>query len=305
MIQSMTGFASRTFSVLGNRYKIEVKTLNHRFLEIKLRTPREWSGLEHSLRAWVEAKLKRGSVELWIEKFSENASSAPEISVHWAQAEHAMKQLAELKKKFKIETPVSVRDLLQFPDVLSKGSGVVLSDEQSDELQEVLLSEVNGALQDLSAMRTSEGTKLQKAMLFILQQLRATHTRLVAAREMIKTRSQEKIKKKLQQCFEAYSTPDGQMRALLETRIAQEISIVLEKADVEEELTRFSGHLDAIEKLLQEGGLIGKKLDFLFQELNREINTLGNKAQDLGISQEVIAVKTAIEQLREQSLNIE
>ena len=91
----------------------------------------------------------------------------------------------------------------------------------------------------------------------------------------------------------------------METRIAQEISYALDKLDVEEELTRFKGHIDQIETLLTQGGHVGKKLDFLFQELNREINTLGNKAQDLDVSQDVISLKMWVEQMREQSLNLE
>jgi uncharacterized protein (TIGR00255 family) len=304
---SMTGYATRSFAIEGMRYKIEIKTLNHRFIEMKLRTPREWMSLESQIRSWVESKIKRGSVEIWIEKIPDGSQNAAvsEASIHFGQAEAAFKQMNELRRRLKLEEPITLRDLLTYPEVLTKGSAVVLNDEQVSDLTEVLQEQVQATLQDLVAMRTAEGTKLQKALLQILSSMKSAHERLVQSRAQIQKRIQEKIKRKIEQCFEAYATPDAQMRALMETRVAQEIAYVLEKSDIEEELTRFRGHLDAVEKLLREGGSVGKKLDFLFQELNREINTLGNKSQDLDVSGEVIQMKTAIEQLREQSLNIE
>ena len=142
-------------------------------------------------------------------------------------------------------------------------------------------------------------------MVSLLEQFKNTHQRFLSLRVQIQKKSQEKIKKRLEQCFEAYTSPDAKMRALMETRIAQEISYALDKMDIEEELNRFKGHVDQIEHLLGEGGLVGKKLDFMFQEVSREINTLANKAQDLDISHDVIELKTWVEQLREQSLNLE
>jgi uncharacterized protein (TIGR00255 family) len=154
-------------------------------------------------------------------------------------------------------------------------------------------------------MRKAEGGKLRDALLSIMSLFRGSYTKFLGLREEIRGRARDKIKKRIEQCFESYGTTDEKLRALMETRIAQEISYALDKLDVEEELTRFKGHIDEIEKLLRVGGPVGKKLDFMFQELNREINTLGNKSQDLGVSQEVIELKMWIEQMREQSLNLE
>jgi uncharacterized protein (TIGR00255 family) len=154
-------------------------------------------------------------------------------------------------------------------------------------------------------MRAQEGTKLRDALLQIIAEFRKIYNFFVSAQSQIQTRARDKIKKRIEQCFEAYGTTDEKLRALMETRIAQEISYTLDKLDIEEELTRFKGHIDQIEALLLAGGQVGKKLDFMFQELNREVNTLGNKAQDLNVSQEVIELKMRIEQMREQSLNLE
>lgn len=303
-IFSMTGFASRTFSLGDQSYKIELKSLNHRFFELKLRTPREWNVFEAPLRALIEGKVKRGSIELWIERISTGAGNN-EIQINMAQAEHAHRVLSELSTRFNLSESVSLRDLVTFPDVIGKGNAVGMTEAQMTELKTAMLGEVSQAIDDLLKMRAQEGAKLQTALLAIVDQFKAAHSRFLKLRDQIQVRAREKIKKRIDQCFEAYTTPDSQMRALMETRIAQEISYALEKLDIEEELTRFGGHIEQIGSLLKQGGLVGKKLDFMFQEINREINTLGNKAQDLDVSQDVISLKMWVEQMREQSLNLE
>jgi uncharacterized protein (TIGR00255 family) len=200
---------------------------------------------------------------------------------------------------------VTLKDVISFPEVVVRSGSEEREATQLASLETRLLSELSQLIQDLTEMRVSEGGRLKEALLLILAGFRESHSKFLVLREDIRNRARDKVKKRIEQCFEAYPTPDDRLRALMETRIAQEISAVLDRLDVEEELTRFKGHIDAIEVLLQNGGAVGKKLDFLFQELNREINTLGNKSQDLGVSGEVIELKTRIEQMREQSLNLE
>jgi uncharacterized protein (TIGR00255 family) len=305
MIFSMTGFASNIFSFNGESYKIEVKTLNHRFLEIKCRIPKEWASLESTLKSLVESKIKRGSVDLWIERATEQKNSASELKLNVQQAEKAMTLFNEVQRKFKITVPISIQDVLGFPDVLSKPSTNSLSEDSLHELNSLLTEELIGVLNELVKMRAQEGEKIRKSITAVLEQFRNAHLRFLNIRNKLQRKAQEKVKKRVEQCFESFTTPDAQMRALMETRIAQEIALTLDKMDIEEELNRFRGHVDQLEHMLTIGGLIGKKLDFMFQELNREINTLGNKSQDLDISHEVIDLKTWVEQLREQSLNLE
>ena len=305
MICSMTGFASRVFSFNGENYKIELKTLNHRFLEMKLRMPKEWSSLDAPLKALLEGKLKRGSVDLWIERASESKYASAEFKINVPQAERAMEMLKDLQKKLKITDPISIRDVMNFPDVLIKPTAQQLSEESVSELKAALLEEMAGVLEDLVRARAVEGDKIKKSIMTVVEQFRNAHLRFLNLRINMQKRAHDKVRKKVEQCFESFTTPDAQMRALMETRISQEIAYTLDKMDIEEELARFRGHVDEIDHMLSIGGMIGKKLDFMFQELNREINTLGNKAQDLNISHEVIELKTWVEQLREQSLNIE
>jgi uncharacterized protein (TIGR00255 family) len=304
MIHSMTGFSTRTVTILGEPYKIELKSLNHRFLDLKLRMPKSLNSFEAQIKSTVEQKIKRGSVEVWIERQGQNKGEA-NFKVNEAAAALAFKALNDLKHRFQMTDEVSIKDLISFPDVLEKNSNQELSSDDEKTLSVEILKGIADGVHDLLGMRAQEGTKLRDALLQIIAEFRKIYNFFVSAQSQIQTRARDKIKKRIEQCFEAYGTTDEKLRALMETRIAQEISYTLDKLDIEEELTRFKGHIDQIEALLLAGGQVGKKLDFMFQELNREVNTLGNKAQDLNVSQEVIELKMRIEQMREQSLNLE
>ena len=304
MILSMTGYASTRFEFGGDVFKLELKTLNHRFLDLKIRMPRDLAPLEAGLKSLVESKIKRGSVDLWIER--QNSSKA-ENQVHYneAQARAAFEMLSRMRDQFKIREELSVRDLISFPEVLARSTGDARDDQALQRMKAEIETAVDQGLDALLQMKRSEGARLKDALIEIVQNLESARERLLKQREVIRNRAKEKVRKRIEVCFEAYPTEDERLRALMETRISQEISYVLEKLDIEEELTRFIGHVRAIRDLLASGGAVGKRLDFLFQELNREINTLGNKSQDLEISKEVIELKMWVEQMREQSLNLE
>jgi uncharacterized protein (TIGR00255 family) len=305
-VHSMTGFASGTFSSAGQSYKLEIKTLNHRFLDLKIRLPRDFAVFEGQLKAGVEAHLKRGTVDVWIERNSGTGGrSEASLALNEAMAERAYESLCRLRERLGVQKPVEISDVLSFPEVLSKPYLEERTAEQVEELKRVIQETLDAVLAQLVNMRAEEGDRLRTALLVINSELASIHERLHLQRDAIRTRSREKIRKRVEQCFEGYPTAEERVRALLETRVGQEVSYALEKMDVEEELTRFRGHVQAIEDLLRSGGAVGKKLDFLFQELNREINTLGNKSQDLEISREVIDLKMKVEQMREQSLNLE
>jgi uncharacterized protein (TIGR00255 family) len=304
MITSMTGFATRMFSFGTETYKLEIKSLNHRFLDLKVRLPRDLVGLEPRIKAMLEAGIKRGSIDFWMERQSAaKTESGFRVDLERAKAAHA--SLLELRDALGIREPITLREVTGFPEVLVKAGSEEKGSEELAEFSRKLESEIALLVSDLTAMRRSEGAKLKEALGTILTAFRASHGRFLVLRDDIRSRARDRVQKRIEQCFEAYPTNDERLRALMETRIAQEISAALDRLDVEEELTRFIGHVDAIGTLLANGGPVGKKLDFMFQELNREINTLGNKSQDLGVSREVIELKTWIEQMREQSLNLE
>ena len=304
MILSMTGFASRTFQFGEESYKIEVKSLNHRFLDLKIRTPREFASFDSAIRSWIETRVKRGAVDFWIERQG-SPKAESEVRLDESRAKNAFQILSRLRAEFGIRDEVTLRDLISFPEVLSKAGAEARDPAHLELFKKDLHGVVGLLLDDLMTMRQSEGARLKEALLGIIRTFKVAHQKLLSQRQVIESRSREKIKRRIDTCFEAYPVADERMRALMENRVAQEISYSLEKLDIEEELTRFMGHIQAVEQLLHEGGPTGKKLDFIFQELNREVNTLANKAQDLEMSAEVIELKIGIEQLREQSLNLE
>ncbi|MBU6154458.1 MAG: YicC family protein [Bdellovibrionales bacterium] len=304
MIHSMTGYASSRFESGGDGFKLELKTLNHRFLDLKIRMPRDLAPLEPSIKALVESRLKRGSVDLWIERQSSSKGDATSL-YNEPQARVAFEALNRMREQFGIREEIGIRDLISFPDVISRPMPEGKDEAALQRMRLEMENAVASGLESLIRMKQAEGGRLAKALLGIVQGLEDSHQRLLQQRDVIRNRAKEKVRRRIELCFEAYPTVEERVRSLLETRISQEITHALEKLDIEEELTRFHGHLLAIRELLEAGGAVGKRLDFLFQELNREINTLGNKSQDLEISKEVIDMKMRVEQMREQSLNLE
>lgn len=315
MILSMTGWASRNFQWNGHSFRVELKSLNHRFLDQKYRIPREWVFVETALRPLVEAQIKRGSVEIWIDR-QEDQSTENSTRINTEAAQQAFETLDQLSKKLGLKESVCLRDVLNFPEVFERNpernsvKNVLFKEASAQEsFLQTLLPEFSLALKELNKMKQIEGEKLVSVLSQALNKMKASMINLKRMRDQIRTRAQEKIKKRVEQAVETFPIPAtaGDVTwamKFLESRVAQETAMMLERLDVEEELVRFSGHILELEKLLNTSS-IGKKMDFMLQEVNREINTLSNKSQDLGISQEVVDLKLLVEQLREQSLNLE
>jgi uncharacterized protein (TIGR00255 family) len=176
----------------------------------------------------------------------------------------------------------------------------------TDEAWKKLEPVITQALDGLASMRKHEGTTLGKILTDAAQDLESKIKLLREKRAKVAGRYPERIREKVKGIFEMYPLPpESGIQAVLESRISQELAMLADRTDIEEELVRFQGHLDHLRKVLREGGQVGRKLDFVLQELGREINTLGNKAQDFAMSEEVVAVKVKLEQLREQVMNLE
>jgi len=223
MIVSMTGFASRTFQFGEESYKIEVKSLNHRFLDLKLRLPRDFASFDSTIRSWIEAKVKRGSVDFWIERQGSSKVES-EYRLDEARAKVAFRTLNQMKAEFGIRDDITLRDLISFPEVLTKSGGDARDPEQAELLKKELHRGVSLVLDDLTSMRQAEGARLKEALLGVMGAFKNTHKKLLSQRQLIETRAKEKIKKRIETCFDAYPVADDRMRALMENRVAQEIS---------------------------------------------------------------------------------
>jgi uncharacterized protein (TIGR00255 family) len=306
----MTGFGTAEAEIAGSKFRIELRSVNHRFLDLKVRLPREFQSLESQSRALVQSRFNRGALELKMERSASDITpeSEPTLDVNEARARdvfHAYQKLAKIMGS--TETP-SLRDLALFPEVI-RTRGAEDIDLQAA-WKENLEPGLARAMGNLLGMRETEGAQLARIQRHAVSAQSPYNTELGRMRKSSEGEFKRRISERVTQVFESHPLPampfgEAAARQLLESRIAQELALVIDRTDIQEELVRFEGHLAHFEKTLAEGGAVGRKLEFILQELGREINTLGNKAQDLGISEQVVSVKVRLEQLREQVLNLE
>lgn len=301
-IHSMTGFGSAEGSIGEQKYRVEVKALNHRFLDLKVRLPRELSGAELPLRAALQAKFARGALDLKVDRVSDGVSQATaHLQPNLELAKLYADSLRAIQKATGASGEISAAAIAQFPDVLSRQSTEFTADEAWKKLEPI----VSRALDGLAAMRKHEGQALTRILETAAADLETKIETLREKRAQVAGKYPERIREKVKAVFEMYPLSEANLQAVLESRISQELAMLADRTDIEEELARFKGHLDHLRKVLKEGGQVGRKLDFVIQELGREINTLGNKAQDYNMSEEVVSVKVKLEQLREQVMNLE
>ncbi len=303
-ILSMTGFGSAEGTIAGQKFRAEAKSVNHRFLDLKLRLPREFQAAESAVKALVQSRFSRGAIELKVERIAETAdagASRVDLALDTELAKRYLEKIRELGSKLGVAGDISLRDLAAFPDVLTRSSGEISAEQTWKELEPLVVR----ALDSLLEMRKHEGATLGKILSEAASELETTIASLREKRKAVAGKYPERIREKIRAIFESYPLPEGNIQAVLESRISQELALIADRTDIEEELVRFHGHIGHLRKILAEGGQAGRKLDFVIQELGREINTLGNKAQDYVMSEEVVASKVRLEQLREQVMNLE
>lgn len=291
MIKSMTGYGKGNISENSRNYQVEIKSVNHRYLDVSVKMPRQISYLEETIKREVAAKVKRGKIDVFI-TFENNSTEGKEIKINTEIAKIYIDELKELAKQEGILANIEVTEISKFPDVLA------IKNKQEDEtIKNELLETVRQATQKLVQMRTTEGSKIAEDLL----------TRMKAIQEKVK-----EISSLSTGLIGEYVVKlEGRIKEILrnqeldEARLAQEVVIYADKCSIEEEVTRLESHISQFERLLNSEESIGKKLDFIIQEMNRETNTIGSKANNLEITNGVIDVKTEIENVREQVQNIE
>lgn len=287
MIYSMTGFATVAAELDTGSLALELRAVNHRYLDLQLRLPDELRSLESLLRETISAQLTRGKVECRIGFVARRSEQNP------AQLNQAvLRQLAQWNNEVRVALPearhLSVADILHWNGVLQ---GDALS---ADTLRATALELLQQALRDFAAARAREGGKLKE---FLEQRVIQIET-LCA-----------EVAPRIPSAVAAYEEKlTARLRALMggdEERLRQEIALFANKIDVDEELSRLRTHLAEMRRVLAQGGAVGKRLDFLMQELHREANTLGSKSADAEVSRASMEMKLLIEQMREQIQNIE
>jgi uncharacterized protein (TIGR00255 family) len=288
MILSMTGYAAVTGELPSGGLNVELRSVNHRYLDLQFRIPDDLRMLEAALRERLATRISRGKVECRI-SFNKLPSTQSVLQLN----EELLQQLGELDERVRSALPsaepLGVSDVLRWPGILGNDSLPL------EAVQERCLGLLDKALQEFNAARGREGEKLKEVLLERVDRMRAiVHNVAPRIPQLIAT-YQERLAARLK---EAMLDPESE-------RLKQELVMFAAKIDVDEELERLGAHLAELRRILDVGGAVGKRLDFLMQELNREANTLGSKSVDMEVTQSALELKVLIEQMREQIQNIE
>ena len=287
MILSMTGYATASAELDSGSLSLELRAVNHRYLDIQLRMPDELRGFESAMREAITAQLQRGKVECRINYAVRSARSGAALN------RELLQQLAVWNREVQAELPeagtLSVADILRWNGVLETPSA------PADELRAALLDLLQNVLLEFSAARAREGDKLKEFLLQRVEKIEALRNAVLPHVPAAIATYEQKLITRLREA----------MLNAEDERIRQEITLFASKIDVDEELSRLSNHLTEMRRVLVQGGAVGKRLDFLMQELNREANTLGSKSVDAEVSRSAMEMKILIEQMREQIQNLE
>ncbi|MDC7716884.1 YicC family protein [Vogesella sp. DC21W] len=288
MILSMTGFASTTREFPGGLLSIELRAVNHRYLDVQMRLPEELRIIEPQLRELIGGRVTRGKVECRI-GLNQTDSDTPQLELNRDTVQRLLAVSAEVRELAPQVRDLGMGELLRWPGVLKSNS---LAPEV---LHQLCLEGLNAVLGDFRDTRAREGSKLAQ----VLQDRISGMDHIIA-----------EVKPRLPVILEAYRTRlAARLQEALgnvdDDRIKQEFALFAQKIDVDEELERLTTHLSEVRRILKTGGQVGKRLDFLMQELNREANTLGSKSVSTETTQASVELKVLIEQMREQIQNVE
>lgn len=295
MLRSMTGYGQASRSVLGYKLQIDVRSVNHRYCEVVIRMPREWLQFEDDLRKQVQKSLKRGRLEVFVSVEREQ-ESGQHLAVNWPLVDSYVAAAEELRKRLSLpdEERLQLRDLITLPDVLTPGDTLDNSELLQDELQACLAE----ALQQLIAMRETEGRHLHAELTARIRTASELRDALQAQAPKAVENMRSRLRQRIAELLEDRSAFDEQ-------RFVMEVAVLAERADIDEELTRLSSHCKQFVSLIASDEPVGRKLDFLIQEMNREANTIGSKSNDAEITNLVVELKAELEKIREQVQNIE
>ena len=292
LVKSMTGYGRAVETVNGREFTVEVRSVNNRYLDCTVKLPRSLSFAEDAVKQAVKNVISRGKVDVFLSVRSEGAADV-KVTLNEAMVAGYLAAMKQMANAYDVKEDISVSLLSRMPDVFTVEKPEV--DEQ--QLLSDLLSVVNKALAGFDAMRTTEGKALEndlrsrgQTILSLVSQVEAGGTQTVAD---YRTRLENKIKEVLANT------------AIDESRILTEAAIFADKVAVDEETVRLRSHLEQMNNMLTTGGAIGRKLDFLLQEMNREANTIGSKCTDVRLARVVVEIKAELEKIREQTQNIE
>jgi len=291
MVKSMTGYGKSNLSINSREYQVEIKAVNHKYIDINIKMPRVISYLEEDIRKLVTSKIKRGKIDISI-SFENYSKDGNDIRINTELAKMYIQNLRQLAEEENISANIEVTEITRLPDVLT-----IKSNLDENQMKIELLQTVENAIGQLISMRQSEGERISRDILTKIEQIEAKKQEIF----MLSTGLIEEYVVKLEaRIKELLKTED-----LDKSRLMQEVVIYADKCSVEEEITRLTSHIEQLRNLIKTNEPSGKKMDFIIQEMNRETNTIGSKANNLEITNRVVDIKTLLEDVREQIQNIE
>ena len=292
MIKSMTGFGRCEVLKDSRKFTVELKSVNHRYLDVNIRMPKKLNFFETSIRTLLKSYADRGKVDIFI-TYEDLSQSQVSVKYNAALAAEYLKYLNQMAEEFSLDNDVRVSTLSRYPEVFTMEECSEDEDERWNGLKEAL----EGAFSQFVEMRTKEGERLKEDILLKLDLL-SEQIRFIEERSpQIIAEYRTKLEEKMRELLEDTQIDDN--------RIAAEVILFADKICTDEEVVRLKSHIQHMKETLEESNGIGRKLDFIAQEMNREANTILSKANDLDISNRAISLKTEIEKIREQIQNIE
>ncbi|GLG05591.1 YicC family protein [Drancourtella massiliensis] len=292
MIRSMTGFGRCEIQSGEKKFTVEMKGVNHRYLDVNIRMPKKLYFFETAIRSYLKKYIQRGKVDIFVtyEDLSEGQMS---LKYNEALASEYLDYFRQMEEKFGLENDVRISALSRYPEVFTMEEQDVDEEEMWNGLREAL----DGACVQFVSARETEGEKLREDLIGKLDDMKAVVEKIEERSPQILSEYREKLEEKVKELL-----ADTQID---ESRIAAEVVLFADKICTDEEIVRLKSHIDHMKSTLQAGEGIGRKLDFIAQEMNREANTILSKANDLTVSNYGIDLKTEIEKVREQIQNIE
>lgn len=289
----MTGYGRQIVERDSYRIVVEMRSVNNRFLDISLKMPRSLLHLEDKIRRIIKNYFSRGKFEIYI-SITGQGNITKKLHVDWELLGQYIEQIEEIKKRHQVKGEVAVDDLLKLEEIFN----VDEEEKQDEALKDLLFQAVENSCEELQEMRQTEGTYLKNDLLLRLNKMEELTESLQAMRSKVVQSYRERIRNRINEHLAQYAQiEDG--------RIIQEVAVLAEKGDITEELTRLSSHISQMRKVIDKAGSVGRKLDFICQEMHREANTIGSKSTAAEINEIDVLLKTEIEKIKEQVQNIE
>lgn len=291
-MKSMTGFGRAKLETNDRIYSVEIKSVNHKYTDISIKMPRSLIYLEEKVKKQITSNISRGKIDVFI-NFENYSDKGKEIIVNNDLVKRYVEEFRKLAEENNLSMNIPVTEITKLPDVLTLKS----TDDDEDIIEKELIECVEQAIENFVSMRQEEGNKIKEDLISRIEQINEIVERISDNSTGLVQEYVVKLEERIKEILKT--------DIIDEARLATEVVIYADKCSVEEELTRLRSHIQQFKQILDEEKPIGKKVDFLIQEMNREINTTGSKSGSLDITNLVVEAKTVLEDIREQIQNIE